>query len=309
MSLKSELDAIRGTAAFAILADHAFLRITGPDAKRWLNGMVTNSVQSLRNGEGCYSFLLNAQGRIQGDCTLYCDDTSYLLETDRNQLGNLQQMLDRFIIMDDVELTLAFDDETSLLILGPQAPSIMEKLGLEAPKPLHLVHAKVEDDSLLLLTPPPASVPMFQIRSSASAIAALQSAITATEVSQETLEAFRILESRPRYGADIRDRDLPQETAQSHALHFDKGCYLGQEIVERINSRGQIHRRFTPFTLSGQMPELPETLEANGKPSGELTSAVQIGETIYALGYARREALDTKAVFTYAGGTATPRHP
>ena len=70
-NLQTELDAILNGAAVASLDDRAFLRVTGSDATRWLNGMVTNSVQALAPGEGCYNFLLNAQGRILGDCTIY----------------------------------------------------------------------------------------------------------------------------------------------------------------------------------------------------------------------------------------------
>src|ERR1700749_2582420 len=105
---KSELAAILTGAAIFPLDDHAFLRITGSDATRWLNGMVTNSIQSLAPGEGNYNFLLNAQGRIQGDCTIYRDTdpaiTTFLLETDASQIDAIQQHLDKFIIMDDVEL-------------------------------------------------------------------------------------------------------------------------------------------------------------------------------------------------------------
>src|SRR6201996_1153725 len=100
-----ELDQIRENAAFTPLDDRAFLRVTGSDATRWLNGMVTNSIQSLAPGEGNYNFLLNAQGRIQGDCTIYRDGDDFLLETSTSQAESIQQHLDRFIIMDDVELS------------------------------------------------------------------------------------------------------------------------------------------------------------------------------------------------------------
>ncbi len=129
----------------------------------------------------------------------------------------------------------------------------------------------------------------------------------------EILEQLRILEATPRFGTDIRDRDLPQETNQAHALHFAKGCYLGQEIVERIRSRGQVHRVFTPFRLEGALPTVPTTLESNGKTVGELTSASELkldaGPALLALGYIRREALDTGAALTYSGGTAHSRPP
>lgn len=112
----------------------------------------------------------------------------------------------------------------------------------------------------------------------------------------------------PLYGTDIRDKELPQETAQLRALHFSKGCYLGQEIVERINSRGAVHRTFAGFLLTGDLPPAGTPLTADEKPVGEITSAARIplptGDIQLALGYIRREALDRAATITYPGGTA-----
>jgi folate-binding protein YgfZ len=114
---------------------------------------------------------------------------------------------------------------------------------------------------------------------------------------------------------DIRNtetaRDLPQETGQTRALHFSKGCYLGQEIVERIRSRGQVHRSFGGFLLTGELPDLPAGLQSDGKAAGEITSAMSIdhptaGPLVLALGYARREALERGAPLVCADGLATP---
>ena len=239
-----------------VSAGAAYLRISGADATRWLNGMVTNNIKDLAPGESNYNFLLNAQGRIQGDCTLHREphdgEPTYLLVTDAFQIDTLQQHLDKFIIMDEVELQRVPATDPGLSFL----------------------HADAE-------LPP------------------------------ETREAQRILAGVPRFGTDIRNTDLPQETAldggQSRALNFNKGCYLGQEIVERIHSRGQVHRTFTRFTLTGTLPTLPAPLASDGKPAGELTSAMQIGDTLHALGYLRREFLS--APLTYAGGTAHPLKP
>src|SRR5579875_3946605 len=108
-NLQAELDAILHSAAVAALDDRAFLRVTGSDATRWLNGMVTNSVQALEPAEGCYAFLLNAQGRILGDCTIYREpdgeQSAFVLATSRGQIETIQKHLDHFIIMDDVELS------------------------------------------------------------------------------------------------------------------------------------------------------------------------------------------------------------
>jgi len=313
-----ELDQIRENAAFAPLNDRAFLRITGSDATRWLNGMVTNSIQSLAPGEGNYNFLLNAQGRIQGDCTIYRDGDEFLLETSANQVEAIQRHLDHFIIMDDVELSPDYTEKQGLLLLGPKASTILSELGLPTLDPLRLIHVESTHGSVLLITPSVGSVARYELWADAAAIASLRDAAAGTtEVSAIALEHLRLLDATPRFGQDIRDRDLPQETAQTHALHFSKGCYLGQEIVERIRSRGQVHRTFTAFRLtpdtepagSEALPTLPAPLEANGKAVGELTSAALIplpeGPTLFALGYVRREALETHQPLTYSGGSVT----
>ena len=129
--LHAELALIRDAAAFAPLSNRAFLRITGPDAARWLNGMVTNNIKDLAPGQGNYNFLLNAQGRIQGDCTIYREageESAFLLETDATELEFIHQTLDRFIIMDDVELAPR-EDLAGILVVGPQAGSIVVALG------------------------------------------------------------------------------------------------------------------------------------------------------------------------------------
>jgi folate-binding protein YgfZ len=318
--LKSELEAIQTGAAIYPLTDRAFLRITGPDATRWLNGMVTNNIKDLAPGEGNYNFLLNAQGRILGDCTIYRapDGTAvaFLLETDKSQVDTLQVLLDKFIIMDDVDVQPAPTNETSLLFLGPESPKLLKQYydsirggdHFRLP-PLRLAYDNEMPDQIT--TPVPGLVTKFEIRSTGKNTAALLSGFMndgVTEVSPGSIEAFRILEARPKYGIDIRNtetaKDLPQETAQTHALSFNKGCYLGQEIVERIHSRGQVHRTFTQFKLTGELPTLPAALTANDKPAGELTSAMDIpGHGLVALGYLRRE-FATQPV-TYPGGTAT----
>jgi folate-binding protein YgfZ len=331
----SELTAILTNAGIFPLDDRAFLRITGSDATRWLNGMVTNSIQALAPGEGNYNFLLNAQGRIQGDCTIYRepgeDTPTFLLETDTSQLETIRQTLDRFIIMDDVELA-PLENFSGILIAGPQALSIVMALGTanrqaapcspaaQAPpvQTLNLKQTVYASAPVSLMQAYSPLVPRFEIWSDPSTIASilaeLREAHAVPAYAAETLESLRILSGTPRYGQDIRNsetsRDLPQETAQTHALHFAKGCYLGQEIVERIRSRGQVHRTFTGFRLTALPATLPATLTADGKAAGELTSAAILplpeGDIPFALGYVRREALDLNATLEFPGGAATP---
>jgi folate-binding protein YgfZ len=314
--LQTELNAILTGCAIAPIT-RGFLRITGPDATRWLNGMVTNNIKDLQPGEGNYNFLLNAQGRIMGDCTIYREPDgshpAYILETETAQIEPIHELLDKFIIMDDVELTPSNHFDSGLLLLGPKASSVLRSIDdpflgdtLSTLGPLRIGYYRLTSEQVT--TPASGITPQFFVTSDTMLPYLIEKAIDAgaVKVSPEALEAYRSLSGTPRYGTDIRNtdttRDLPQETAQNHALHFNKGCYVGQEIVERIHSRGQVHRTFTRFELTGELPTLPAAITADGKPAGEITSAVQIGDKLHALGYIRREA--ATAALTYPGGTA-----
>ena len=301
-------------AGWAPLQDVGWIAVTGSDRVRWLNGMVTNSVQALRPGEGAYTFLLNAQGRIQGDATVWCEEGRLLLEMDRAQVEGMMELLDRFIIMDDVELEDLSDSVQGVLIAGPRAAEVLTELGI-AVRPSRLLKRSSipwNGASVEVISAYGPQTPRFELwLTTTDASKADLNALTSrlSEVNRESVELLRILEGVPRYGIDIREKDLPQETAQTRALHFSKGCYLGQEIVERIRSRGQVHRTFAQFALSGTVPAPGTELLADGKAVGVLTTvaAEAIDGEHLALGYVRREAMDRKLPLSYEGGTANVR--
>ena len=316
-SSAAQLDALLQQTGISRLDQTSWIRVTGEDRVRWLNGMVTNSIQQLQDGEGNYNFLLSVQGRIQGDATIFAEPGALLIETAASQLPNLMVLLDRFIIMDDVELADVTGSQSGLLVAGPKAASLLAQIGLNV-EDLGTLHKRtilwnaaqitvIRNDSPL--------VPRFELWADANTTPklfdALQSAGAAL-CDAQSLEWLRILEGTPLYGADIRDRELPQETGQTRALHFAKGCYLGQEIVERIRSRGNVHRTFSAFRLDGQLPAAGTSLEVDGKQVGELTTVAAIplpaDATILqlALGYIRREVLDRGLPVQYPGGTAIP---
>jgi len=315
VSSATQLAALLHGAGIAPLAETGWLRITGADRVRWLNGMSTNSIQQLQPGEGNYNFFLNAQGRIQGDANIFSQPDALLLETAAAQLPALMPLLDRFIIMDDVELADISAVRSGLAITGPEAARLLEQIGLRTAqlKEFEMQSSAWNEAEVTVIHAHSPLVPSYELWSDAQTIASLTQALISAGATPSDAEArnwLRILEGTPRYGADIRDKDLPQETNQTRALHFSKGCYLGQEIVERIRSRGNVHRTFTAFRLAGALPAAGAALESEGKPVGELTSVAAIplpaGPVQLALGYIRREALDRNAVLHYSGGTATP---
>jgi aminomethyltransferase len=324
ISAAQQLAAALNDSGFAPLDETGWIRITGSDRVRWLNGMVTNSVQSLAPGQGCYNFVLNAQGRIQGDMNAFApanEPDTLLLQTARAQVPALLSHFDHFIIMDDVELADITGQRAGILLVGPEAASLLQRLKLNFPdEPLAVESAEWNGSGVMVLRAHSPLVPRFELWAAQDVIVSIAAALAqaAPRLSGETLEYLRLLEGTPRYGSDIRNaekaHDLPQETAmsgsESPALHFSKGCYLGQEIVERIRSRGNVHRTLSGFELTGELPTAGTTLQAEGKNVGELTSVARVplpGRTVQlALGYIRRETLDRKLQLEYPGGTAVP---
>jgi aminomethyltransferase len=276
-------------------------RIFGPDCGRWLNGMVTNNVRDLAEGHGVYNFVLNAQGRIQGDCFVYHCGDHFLADADRTQLPALLTLLERYIIMDEVELADASAEFAAFGVRGPRARQALTAAGLGASLPGPLELRRVALAGVELLCAAVASEPSeaYEIWTAPATAPGVWSALVeagAVPAGAEALEMLRVAAGIPCYGIDIRDRDLPQETGQSQALNFAKGCYLGQEIVERIRSRGAVHRSFTGFTVAGPAPTAGAKLYDGDKEAGEITSICDVPlpgaasktQTL-ALGYVRRE--------------------
>jgi folate-binding protein YgfZ len=313
---------VEGAGAFD-LGYRGQIAVGSADRVRWLNGMLTNNIQGLAEGAGNYSFVLNAQGRILGDCDAYSLVDQLLVMTNRSQIPALTAHFDHFIIMDDVALEDISATRTALGLAGPLAPQLLAALGVSFPKP---VAPPATADALWLLETRicgvpvqltgqwtggcPGQSPRFELWCANENVRMLWDVLLAAGAipcGLGAVETLRVLEGIPRYGVDITSRDLPQETSQTRALHFSKGCYLGQEIVERVRSRGQVHRRLAQFTLSSDASASPLELTAAGEsaPVGRITSKALYDGTSYGLGVVRNEAIERHPVVNYPGGTAT----
>jgi folate-binding protein YgfZ len=315
-----ELAALITSAGIYDLGDLAFLKITGADRIRWLNGMVTNTVQSLEDQQSNYSFLLNAQGRILGDATIYQLPDYLLFQTDRAQLARLAVHLDHYIIMDEVELHELDAPTTALGVAGPHAPELLNTLNLPTPQENTFATAQLNGVDISVSHSYSPLIPRFELWLPVHAVLSIWTAIIsagAVPCGTAAIESLRIFSGIPLYGVDIQERHLAQETGQTRALNFNKGCYLGQEIVERIRSRATIHRILRQFSLLGEAPDIgPESPiplnaeQAERNPVGELTSLTHVELPAFAgtvaLGSVRTEVLDRKLTITYSGGAATP---
>jgi folate-binding protein YgfZ len=298
-----ELAALRGGCGVYDLGFRARISLTGGDRMRWLNGMVTNNIRDLALGRGVYAFLLNPQGRILGDMFVYNAGEALVVETARSQVEKIIATFDHYIIMDDVEVTDIGDKQTTLGLAGPKSRAVLNAAGIEVPElqPLQMITPHCNCDcgcvECTVVRGEDAQHESYEIwLAPQDAYKTWQALLAAgaTPVGSEVLEMQRIASGVPLYGMDIRERDLPQETEQMRALNFNKGCYVGQEIVERIRSRGNVHRKFTGLLVEGAAAIVAGAkIISNEKEVGEVTSVATLptpsGERTVALGYIRRE--------------------
>jgi aminomethyltransferase len=309
----TELAALRSGCGLFALAWRGRINVTGNDRVRWLHNMVTNNVRDLAVNRGNYNFVLNAQGRILGDIYIYNRGESLVLDTDTSQVDTLITAMKRFIIMDKVELTSAGDNSISIGICGPKAESVLAAAGIDVVgmQPLEVRDVGVDSIAAALVRGPEQKPGWFELwldPNKAQDVWNMLVKASAKPVGAEALEMWRVLRGIPSYSQDIRDRDLPQETEQPQALNFTKGCYIGQEIVERIRSRGQVHRKFTGFAFGDTVPA-PGKYDFEGRALAEVTTIARVptseGPRNIGLGYVRREALAAGPKVTLGGIEAT----
>jgi folate-binding protein YgfZ len=298
---RAEFQALLSGCGLYDLSWRSKIAVTGGDRTRWMNGMVTNNIRDLAVGHGVYSFLLNAQGRIQADLYVFHRGESLLVDTEQGQREKILGLFDRYIIADDVEITDISDKLTAVGLTGPESRPVLERAGIAVPDlaPLQFVEISWHEQTITVLRSGEEARESWQVWIDPEHVAVLRDSLLkagARAVGSAALNLFRIARGIPQLGVDIRDRDLPQETGQTRALNFTKGCYLGQEIVERIRSRGAVHRQFTVFAVEGDLPAAGAKIQAQDeeKEVGEITSRAVLplagGDRAVALGYLRREA-------------------
>ena len=299
--------ALRSHAAWLDLSARGKIRASGDDRARLLHAMTTNHIQQLKPGDGCYAFFLNAQGRILADVNLFCFEDHFLLDTEPETRQKLYDHLDRYIIADDVTLSDDTSRIATIAIEGPGAAAVLAKLGAPVPSASYSTAAwndrtvahvdSTGGGGFFIFTPAEDKRRLIAELEHAGAIAA----------SPEEATIVRIENGRPRYGEELTERFLVQETGQLQAVHFSKGCYLGQEIVERVRSRAQIHRVLRRIEIDSlEIPPAGTKLKAGDADAAEVVSAVlspALGKVV-AMAYVRTPQSEPGTVLTLNGAMA-----
>jgi len=305
-SLTKAYTALRESAAWKDVSDRGRIAVRGEDRVRLLHAMTTNNVQQLTPGTGCYAFFLNAQGRILADVNILCFEDHILLDTEPETRTKIYEHLDRYIIADDVTLEDVTDQTAAIAIEGPQSQAVLERLGAPVPEQpeAHLGWdgAGYWNGATVARLNTAGGSGFFVITSAAphdsleaDSLAAQLAAAGIPEAQPQDIRTVRIENGRPRYGEEITERYLVQETGQLQAVNFTKGCYLGQEIVERVRSRAQIHRGLRRVVIDTDQPPAAGTKlksgDADAGDAGEIASSAfspAVGKTV-GLAYVRTQ--------------------
>jgi len=283
---------LRESAAWLELSGRGKIRMSGEDRVRLLHAMTTNHIENLKPGEGCYAFFLNAQGRILGDVCVFAMEDHLLLDTEPETREKLMAHLEKYIIADDVTLEDTTAGVATIGVEGPRASELLTALGAPLPEAAYSHRAWRDRIVARVDATGAGGFRLFApVAAKESLVCGLEAA-GAMQAGEEAARVVRLENGRPRYGEDITERHLPQETQQMHAVHFNKGCYLGQEIVERVRSRGHVNWLLVHLVLD--LPEAPAAgakLFYEGREAGEITTAAfspALGRVV-ALAYVRAE--------------------
>jgi aminomethyltransferase len=298
--------ALRESAAWLALDTRGRFVVRGRDRIRFLHNITSNEVKKMAPGAGCYAFLLTAQGRIQADLHLFCFPDRFLVDTEPELRAKLPGLILKYKVADQVELEDVTDRTASLALEGPTAAAALAACGAPV-SASDCAHAAWGDSTVarVSITGQPGYRLYGPLDRRPEWISQLESA-GVRPATDEDARVVRIENGKPRYGDDIRDTSLPQETGQLHAVSFSKGCYLGQEIVERIRTQGHVNRRLVRLEVAASEP-LPSgaPLTAQGAEAGEITSSVfspRAGKVV-ALAFVRSQFADPGTALD-AGRTA-----
>jgi folate-binding protein YgfZ len=283
------------------------LCLTGVDRARFLHGQVTNDVNRLSPGGGCYAALVTAKGKMQSDLNLYCLTDELLLDFEPGLTETVTQRLEKYIVADDVQVVDIAAQYGLLTVQGPGAASVVSQLDLFPKLPAKPFESVSVSDATLgeiyLMNQPRLGSAGFDVFVPMEALAAVADRLIAAARSAcgracgwQAFETARIEAGIPRFGADMDENNFPLESGiESRAVSYTKGCYIGQEVINRIHTIGHVNKELRGMRLADDLKILPgrgDKLYHNGKETGYITSALKspAANANLALGYVRPEA-------------------
>jgi folate-binding protein YgfZ len=305
-SWEAEYGFLRHTAGIIDLSSRSRLCVTGSDRERFLHGQVTNDVKRLKPGDGCYAALITAKGKMQSDLNIYCLDNEILLDFEPGLAPLVLERLQKFIIADDVQIVDVSDLYGVISVQGPRAAEVLSALewvGQLPSAPLQIAQVRRPEFGESYVTNHARfGAHGFDVFSPANTLEAVIEFLVAAAakiggglVGCRASELRRIESGIPRFGKDMDETNLPLEAGlEARAISFNKGCYIGQEVISRIRTYGQVTKSWRGLRFPADLSRLPQRgdkLLSGGIDAGYITSAAESPDldAKIGLGYVRKE--------------------
>ena len=279
-NMEIQYRAVRENAGIFNRSKRGKVRAEGADCLRFLHGMVTNTVESLAENGGNYAAVTSARGQTLLDIWVHRLQDCIYIETEPGLATKLIETLDRYLIADDVALS---DESDTWAILGVQGPTALELIGrvvgrvpTDLPEHHTVIHA-FDGIPIWVTARSYTGEPGCDLRIAQDRADSLRRALVTaggTPIGWQVGEILRVEAGIPRYGAEIDESVVPLEAGLNRAVDFDKGCYIGQEVIAKMHFRGRPRRYLTGLLLSGNTP-VSGNIIVNDKTVGRVTTCVK----------------------------------
>lgn len=287
-NFQNEYWALRNSVGIRDVSHFGKVRITGKDGKNFLHRMLSNDINVLQAGQGTWALFLNVKGHIQGDMKIYTFPDHLLVVLQHYIREKIVSGLDRYVIGENLQFHDATEELAMFQIIGPDAETFLKSKGVQ--------QLPVENLSFLAAKIGEIEVTVIRLGVGYAILARSQDGLNllnvldAQPVGMKAFEIFRVESGIPLMQRDVGEMNFPQETRMDAAVSFQKGCYLGQETIARIDAQGHVNKFLTGIRSTSPLRD-GDALFKNGKEIGRITSSVQsmLLDSPLALGYVRRE--------------------
>jgi folate-binding protein YgfZ len=295
MAVAREYAAAREGAALADLSDRGVLRVAGPLRQKFLQGILSNDVASLRPGEGCLAALMNVKGHLLAFLRVLVTDGAVFLELPRDRISLVLDTLQHYRVAAPV--TFAEVPTAVMALLGPRSQEVLSAAGVDRGKTLVFPAEDLPVEGLVIHTEPENAASLWQSLCESGA----------SPLGRPALDALRIESGEAWYGDDVSEDNLLHETGVLQKYHSStKGCYVGQEVVARLEARGgHVSRQLRGLRLAAPVPR-GARVRLSGKDVGQVTSSAvspRLGPV--ALAYIHRTAFEPGTTLEVEGVAAT----
>ncbi len=286
--------AIRNHSGMADVSNLGLLRVTGKDRLSFLNGLLTNEILKMNDGTGVRSALLNTKARVLADLYLYAREDDLLIDTGDVPGATVKEILDRFIITEDVQVKDITSEFVHLTLQGQQAAENAGAMFGTVFADMKPLQHKMLGPSMIANRDRTSQSGYDMIIPNDEAEGVWQSFLLkgVTPVGLDSLEILRLEAGYPRYGVDVDENIIILEAGYKDAISFSKGCYLGQEVVARATHIGRVNKNLVQFrTNSDHVPGPKSKIKSSAKEAGYVTSAAFSPglKAVVGLGYAQRD--------------------